>query len=396
MKLWDKGGSTESEIEKYTVGNDYLLDLQLVKYDCLASIAHAKMLAKIGAISAQEAAQLIGGLNEIIRLAEDGKFEILQEDEDCHTAIEKYLTKKFGEAGKKIHTARSRNDQILTALRLYEKEKLGEIRSLMQAHILAIEAAKKKWANMPLPGYTHMQRAMPSSVALWLGCYEDSMKDNFILINATLELLNQSPLGTGAGYGIPVFKIDREMETKEMGFARVQKNPIYAQHSRPKFEGELISALSAIMYDLNRLASDLILFNTAEFGFATLPNSYTTGSSIMPQKKNPDVLELMRAKYHVVLAEELKVKSISSNLMHGYNRDAQLTKEPLMNSFDIAISSLKIASMLFENLQFNEQNIKKAMTGELYATEEAYKLAKEGMPFRDAYKKVGEKYKKQQ
>jgi argininosuccinate lyase len=394
MKLWDKGISLNKEIEKYTVGNDYALDLNLVKYDCLASIAHAKMLAKIKVISEAEKAKLVLGLNEIIKLNDEGKFQILPEDEDCHTAIEKYLTSKCGEAGKKIHTGRSRNDQVLTAIRLYEKEKLGEIKALVQVYVGAIAHAKKKWAKTPLPGYTHMQRAMPSSVAQWLECYENSMQDNLILLDAQLKLIDQNPLGTGAGYGIPVFNLDRKMTAKEMGFGRVQENPIYAQHTRGKFEASIISALSQIMFDLNKLASDLILFNTSEFGFVKLPAAYTTGSSIMPQKKNPDVLELMRAKYHVVLGEEFKVKSLISNLMYGYNRDTQLTKEPLMNSIEITSSSLKIASMLFENIQFDAQKLQKAMDPELYATEEAYKLVKGGMPFRDAYKKIGEKYKK--
>ncbi|MFH1306292.1 MAG: argininosuccinate lyase [Candidatus Micrarchaeota archaeon] len=393
MKLWDKGISLNKEIEKYTVGNDYLLDLVLVKHDCMASIAHAKMLAKIGVLSNGEKGKLISGLNEIIKLNEKGKFKISPEDEDCHTAIEKHLTKKYGEVGKKIHTGRSRNDQVLTALRLYEKEELGKISSLMQKYCFTLKNASKKYANIQMPGYTHMQKAMPTTIGTWLECYENSMQDNLLLLKTAAELIDQSPLGTGAGFGIPVFKLDRKMTAKEMKFSKIMQNPIYAQHSRGKFEGIIIGALSAIMYDLNKLASDMILFSMPEFGYISLPTEFCTGSSIMPQKKNPDVLELMRAKYYVVLGEEFKVKNMIGSLISGYNRDTQLTKEPLINSVEITKSSLQMASLVVGGMKVNSQNCKNAMSKELFATQEAYKLAKKGMPFRDAYKKVGEKYK---
>jgi len=379
MKLWDKGYNLNKEIEKFTVGNDYLLDQNLVKYDCVASIAHAKMLCKIGVLTKDELDEAVKKLNEII---ENG-VEINIEDEDCHTAIEKAL----GEVGKKIHTARSRNDQIMTALRLYEKSELAEVMELLK------ELAKvlKKNVNIPIPGYTHMQKAMPTDVKTWLNCYSDSAEDNLEILESVLKLINKSPLGSAAGFGVPVFDIDKEMTAKEMGFEKPIENPIHAQLTRGKYESNVLNALTQIMFDLNKLSSDLILYNL--LGFVSLPKEFCTGSSIMPQKKNPDVLELIRAKYHVVLAEEFKVKGIISNLISGYHRDFQETKEPVMKSIEITKACLKMMILVIKDLKINEENCKKAMTKELYATEEAYKLVKDGMPFRDAYKEVGMKFK---
>jgi len=392
MKIWDKGVSLDSQIESYTVGNDNLIDLHFLKYDCIASIAHAKMLFKIGVLTKKELDLLTTALNEIIDLGAKNKFKIEQSDEDCSSAIEKYLVLKCGDAGKKIHTARSRNDQILSAIRLYERDSLSQITTLSNEFIRSCKNAIKKWGNLSMPGYTHMQRAMPTTVGDWIGCYHDAMKDNSYLIDANQKLIDQSPLGTGAGYGIPVFEIDRNFCAKELNYCKVLQNPIYAQHTRPKFEASILSALCAINYDLNKFATDLVLFNTCEFGFVKLPKNFTTGSSIMPQKKNPDVLELMRAKYHIVLADELKIKSLMSNLMFGYNRDAQLTKEPLVNSIEITKSSLKIASLLLDKIEFDKTNLQNATSDELYATKRAYELAKKGVAFRDAYKQVGKKY----
>ncbi len=394
MKLWNKGIELDKQVEAYTVGSDPQIDLFMLPYDCQASIAHAKMLKKIGVLTQKEAEQLVAGLGEIIKLAAAHKFTIEQSDEDCHTAIENYLTSKFGEAGKKIHTGRSRNDQILVALALYQIDQLKTVKELAAAFISACKSSKKKYGSIGFAGYTHMQKAMPSSIGQWLGCYEDAMSDNLILIDAQLKLLDQNPLGTGAGYNIPVFNLDRKMTAKELGFSKVQENPIYAQHARGKFAASTLSVLTQVMYDLNKFATDLTLFSMAEFGYAKLPAEFTTGSSIMPQKRNPDVCELMRAKYHVCLGEEFKVKSMMANLMFGFNRDMQLTKEPLVNAMQITQSSLSIAALILEKLEFDKKKCEASLTPELYATEEAYKLVKGGMPFRDAYKKVGEKYKK--
>lgn len=394
MKLWSKGSGAklDRQIEEYTVGDDPKIDLVLLPYDCKASIAHAHMLNKIGVLEKKEAKKLESALEEIMELASYGKFEIKKEDEDCHTAIENYLTKKLGEIGKKIHTGRSRNDQVLVALALYQIDQLKKIRQLAKEFILECKNAKKKYGSIKMAGYTHMQKAMPASVGMWIGAYESAMSDNILLIDAQLKLLDQNPLGTGAGYGIPVFKLDRKMTAKELGFSKVLQNPIYAQHSRGKFSSNTLSVLVQIMYDLNKFATDLCIFCMKEFGFAKLPKELTTGSSIMPQKKNPDACELMRAKYHVVLGNEVKVKSMMANLMFGFNRDLQLAKAPLIESIEIAKSSLSIATLILQKIEFDKEKCEASLTDELYATEEAYKLVKQGMPFRDAYKKIGEKY----
>lgn len=394
MKLWQKNKDTNKEVEKFSVGNDYLIDQKLVKYDCLASIAHAKMLKKIGILKDVELKKAIQGLNEIVRLSKQGKFEIRPEDEDCHTAIENYLTKKYGETGKKIHTLRSRNDQVLTAVRLYEKNEIKTIIQLIKNYENSLSIIIKKYGKTPLPGYTHMQKAMPTNIETWLGAYLDSSKDNLELLEEAYEIIDQSPLGSAAGFGVPVFKIDREMTAKEMGFEKIQKNPIYTQMSRGKFEATIIFSLSQIMYDLNKLSTDLILFSMKEFGYIKIPKTFCTGSSIMPQKNNPDILELVRAKYHIILGEQFKLQSLISNLISGYNRDLQLTKEPLFNSVEITKNSLSIMASLLKEIEVNKVACKKAMTKELYATEEAYKLVKKGKPFREAYRIIGQKYAK--
>jgi argininosuccinate lyase len=320
MKLWHKGYSLSKKVEEFTVGDDILLDKKLLPYDCKASIAHAQMLGKIGILNKQEVQKLTKALNEIIILDRQDKFVILSEQEDCHTAIEEYLTTQLGSLGKKIHAARSRNDQVLVALRLYYKDQLIQLRSLILKFKEALKKLIKKYGQIPLPGYTHMRKAMPSSVGLWAQCFYDSMKDNIKLLDKTMEIIDQSPLGSAAGYGVPI-KIDREFTSKKLGFKKVQNNPLYVQLSRGKFEATILHLLTQVMIDLNKMASDIIFFSISDFGYFDLPKEYCTGSSIMPQKKNPDVLELIRAKYHVVVANELQIKNVSANLISGYNRD---------------------------------------------------------------------------
>ena len=387
MKLWDKGYALDKKIEAFTVGKDYVLDQRLVKYDCLASIAHAKMLEKIKILKKEECKKLVAALEEIIGLDNKGMFPISQEDEDCHTAIEKYLTQKLGDAGKKIHTARSRNDQVLVALRLYYKGEIDEISALIDSFIGALTSFKEKYGSTEMPGYTHMRKAMPSSAGLWAGAFIESMNDNKVLLHGIEKLLDQSPLGTAAGYGVPM-NIDRKLTANLLGFSRVQENPIYVQNSRGKFESSLLHALNSMMLDLNRMASDLILFSIPEFGYFELPPEICTGSSIMPQKKNPDVLELVRTKYHQALASEFELKSITSNLISGYNRDVQLTKEATFRGIDIAKDALAIMALVLGKLEVNEKKCKCAMSKELYAVKKAYELVEKGMPFRDAYKQV--------
>lgn len=394
MKLWQKNYQLNKEIEKFTVGNDYLLDKNLIKYDVYGSIAHAIMLNKIGILSKDELTKLKKTLIEILKLSQKDKFEIKLEDEDVHTAIENYLTKKLGDLGKKIHTARSRNDQVLVDLRLYSKEKLHEVQKLVLELANSLIYVGEKHKEVPMPGYTHSRKAMPSSVGLFFGSFAEALIDDLELLEETYELNDQSPLGSGAGYGLPL-NIDRQLVADLLGFKKVQNNALYVQNSRGKFESIIIFALSAIMNDLARLSNDLVLFSMDEFGFFKLPDEFCTGSSIMPQKKNPDVFELTRAKAAKVDSNFYLVKSIISKLQSGYNRDLQLTKEPLMDSFDITISTLKIFALAIKNLQVNKEKCISACTKEIFAAEHAYELVKKGVAFRDAYQKVAKNIKQQ-
>ena len=391
MKLWKKNYELNKDVEKFTVGNDYMLDKKLVKYDCEASIAHVQMLGKVGILKEDEVKRLKSGLRDIIEMDKKGVFEIKRTDEDCHTAIENYLTEHLGSLGKKVHTARSRNDQSLTALRLYYKEEIKVSETLVGQLINSIEEFEAKYGKIKFPGYTHTRKAMPSSIGLWSGSFVDSMKDNLKLLHTVRDLVDQSPLGTGAGYGVPL-KIDRKYTASELGFAKIQNNPIYAQNSRGKFEATIVHALSQIMLDLNKVSNDLILFSMPEFGYFILPREFLTGSSMMPHKTNPDVLEILRANYHVVNSYEFRIKGIAGNLISGYNRDIQLTKEPVMRSFDIVKESLTVSAELFKELKVDKKNCKRGMTNEVYATEKAYKLVEKGVPFRDAYGTISEDY----
>lgn len=391
MKLWQKKYTLDKEAEKFTVGNDFVLDKKLIKYDCQASIAHAKMLAKCKLLETSEADKIVKELENIIQLDKQDSFEIKQSDEDCHTAIENYLVDKLGDLGKKIHTARSRNDQVLTALRLYYKDQLLECQKYIDVLIKTVEIFVKKYGQIEIPGFTHTRKAMPSSIELWAGYMLEAMEDNKKQLVFNIELIDQSPLGTAAGYNVPL-DIDRDYVAKLLGFAKVQKNPIYVQNSRLKFEADILHSLSQIMFDLNKIASDLIMFSMPEFGFYQLPDTLCTGSSIMPQKKNPDVLELIRAKYHVVNSYQFQIKNMMPNLISGYHRDYQLSKGPVFEAFSISKQSLSMMSYIFDGLKINKDACKEAMTKELYATEEAYKLVKKGMPFREAYQKIAKKY----
>jgi len=328
----------------------------------LASIVHAKMLGKLGILNEQEVSKLEQELNNIIELDKKGEFKILNEQEDCHTAIENFLVKNLGDLGKKIHTARSRNDQVLATLRLYYKDRLRNCIKLIEKLTHSISVFVKKYSDIKFPGYTHTRKAMPSSIGLWGNSFIDAMNDNLKVIQLTLEIIDQSPLGTGAGYGVPI-KIDRKYTAELLGFKKVQDNPIYTQNSRGKFESTMLHAMTLIMFDLNKIVSDLILFSLPEFGYFELPHEFCTGSSIMPQKKNPDVLEknpdvleLIRSKYHVLVSYEFQVKNISSNLISGYHRDIQLTKEPTMRGLEITEDCLSIMSLIFTKLKVNKEN----------------------------------------
>ena len=388
-KIWDKGFEVDKRVEEFTVGNDFLIDMKLINYDCKASIIHAKMLRKIGVLSKIELKKIINALNEIIN---SNDLTIKINDEDCHTAIENYLIKKIGDAGKKIHTARSRNDQVLTALRLYYLDNIKNCDLLQKEWIKSLKKFKNKFGTINFPGYTHFRKAMPSSINMWSEAFIESSIDNSKLLKVSKNIINKSPLGTAAGYGVPM-NIDREFTAKEMGFDSNQ-NPIYAQISRGKFEKLLIHSLVQIMYDINKISSDLILFSMDELGYFEIPEKFCTGSSIMPQKNNPDVLELLRAKYNNVRSYESEVLNITSNLPSGFHRDFQLTKEPTMKAIETTLDCIKMITMLINELVVNEKRCDEALSEEIYATEKAYKLVEKGVPFRSAYKIIAKELSK--
>ena len=389
VKIWDKGFEVDKRVEEFTVGNDFLIDMKLINYDCKASIIHAKMLRKIGVLSKIELKKIINALNEIIN---SNDLTIKINDEDCHTAIENYLIKKIGDAGKKIHTARSRNDQVLTALRLYYLDNIKNCDLLQKEWIKSLKKFKNKFGTINFPGYTHFRKAMPSSINMWSEAFIESSIDNSKLLKVSKNIINKSPLGTAAGYGVPM-NIDREFTAKEMGFDSNQ-NPIYAQISRGKFEKLLIHSLVQIMYDINKISSDLILFSMDELGYFEIPEKFCTGSSIMPQKNNPDVLELLRAKYNNVRSYESEVLNITSNLPSGFHRDFQLTKEPTMKAIETTLDCIKMITMLINELVVNEKRCDEALSEEIYATEKAYKLVEKGVPFRSAYKIIAKELSK--
>ena len=389
VKIWDKGFEVDKRVEEFAVGNDFLIDMKLINYDCKASIIHAKMLRKIGVLSKIELKKIINVLNEIIN---SNDLTIKINDEDCHTAIENYLIKKIGDTGKKIHTARSRNDQVLTALRLYYLDNIKNCDLLQKEWIKSLKKFKNKFGSINFPGYTHFRKAMPSSINMWSEAFIESSIDNSKLLKVTKNIINKSPLGTAAGYGVPM-NIDREFTAKEMGFDSNQ-NPIYAQISRGKFEKLLIHSLIQIMFDINKISSDLILFSMDELGYFEIPEKFCTGSSIMPQKNNPDVLELLRAKYNNVRSYESEVLNIISNLPSGFHRDFQLTKEPTIKAIETTLDCIKIITMLINEIVVNEKRCDEALSEEIYATEKAYKLVEKGVPFRSAYKIIAKELSK--
>ncbi|MBS3097727.1 argininosuccinate lyase [Candidatus Woesearchaeota archaeon] len=386
-KLWDKGYKLNKEAEEFTVGEDYLLDQKLVKADCVGSIAHATILNKIGILKNDEFNKLKKELKNIIELEKKGKFVIKQEQEDVHTAIENHLTNKLGDVGKKIHTCRSRNDQVIADTRLYAKEKLIEIEEALLKLCETLLSFAEKNKNIPMPGYTHTQRAMPSSVGLLAGAFLESLLDDLILLKTAYKLNNQCPLGSAAGYGASL-PIDRQLVSDLLGFEKVQNNVIYVQNSRGKIESIILSALTQIMLDLSKLATNLILFSTVEFGYFSIPKEFCSGSSIMPQKVNPCVLELVRAKASIVEGYMLQINGIINNLLAGYNRDLQLTKEPLMKGIDLTLDSINIMGLIISKLKVNKEKCIEGCSPEIFATDYALDLVRNGTPFRDAYKVI--------
>ncbi len=387
MKLWEKGYKLDQLVETFMTGDDPLLDHALILYDCIGSIAHAKMLRKIGILTGEECHQLTQELKNISQLADDGKFTIKSEDEDVHTAVENALVAKLGDVGKKLHTARSRNDQVLLDMRLYMKDQIRQITQevLYACDILCKFAEANK--DVPMPGRTHFQRAMPSSMGLWAGAFAETLLDNLQLLEGAYHLIDQCPLGSAASYGVSI-PIDRQYCADLLGFKKVQNNVLYANNSRGKFEAAVLHALVQIMNDLSKVATDIIIFSAPEFEYLLLPEKFCAGSSLMPQKRNPCPLELIRAKSGTLQGLLFQTLEIVRALPSGYNRDFQETKRPIMHGLETTGICLKVFSKVFSEITVNKECCITAFSPELFATDLVLKLACEGIPFRDAYKQV--------
>ncbi len=392
-RLWEKGLPLDERVLRYTAGEDHALDARLVAYDVRGSIAHAEMLASCGLISDDDCAAIRDGLKALEESFDAGEWQISLEDEDVHTALESRLTENIGPAGGRLHLGRSRNDQVLTALRLYLRDAAIDLAARVEGLQSSVTALAERQGDVEIPGYTHMQHAMPSSVSLWCGGFNEGFDDAARALRAAHDRINKNPLGSAAGYGTPGLPLDRDVTTKALGFASTQSPVTAAQLSRGKAESVLLFEITLLMQDLGRMASDLLLFYTQEFAYITLAAEVTTGSSIMPQKRNPDVLELLRASAatsHACLDEALM---ITAKLPSGYHRDLQRLKAPVFRSIDLAIDSVDILAYVLDGVEFLPDNI--VLDQGIFATEEAYTLVREdGIPFRDAYRKVAKRYAK--
>lgn len=390
MKLWEKGIPTDQRIDLFTVGNDRELDIVLAKYDVLGSLAQTKMLYQVGLITENEKKDLLQALNEILTDIENHTFKIEENFEDVHSKIEFLLTEKVGDAGKKIHTARSRNDQVLVDMNLYLKDELKMIKDQTRKlfDLLLVLAEKNK--NILLPGYTHFQIAMPSSFGMWFSAYAESLIDDVILLNAALKIVDQNPLGSAAGYGSS-FPIDRTFTTRELDFKTLKFNSIAAQMSRGKSEKSTAYALSSLAGTLSKLAMDVTLYLSQNFNFLSLPTHLTTGSSIMPHKKNPDVFELIRGKCNKIQALPYELTLITNNLPSGYHRDLQLLKEGIIPGIQNCKACLEIAHYSLQDIQVNKNILDDPKYDYLFTVDALNELVAEGIPFRDAYKIIGQK-----
>ncbi len=390
-KLWQTTYTLDTLIEEFTVGDDPIIDIEYIPYDIAWTLAHAQMLKKIWIISDEEYILLKKWCNEILELAKSGKFIIRKDQEDCHTAIESYLTEHYGEIWKKVHTWRSRNDQSLTMIRLYLKDSLQHATDILWKLQWAF-AKKIKMKPITMPGYTHWQKAMPTDTNTWLESFTEGIKDQVWLLDECKNILNQSPLGSAAGFGISSFENDRTYSAGLMGFAKVQKNPMYCWLSRGLFEHDILSWMGNILMILSRLNNDIILFTTNEFRFMKLPNNMTTGSSIMPQKRNYDVCELIRSQIVMFFGYSDQIRNMYTHLMSGYQRDLQMTKSIYKNAYTTWEKIIKIYTHIINELEFNEDLLQASITPDLLLTDEVYKLVKTGVPFRDAYQQVKEEF----
>jgi argininosuccinate lyase len=392
MRLWDKGAPLDARVLEYTAGEDHALDERLVAYDVRASIAHAEMLAAQGLLPAPELEALRAALQALAAEHAAGAWRIELADEDGQTALERRLTERLGAAGGRIHLGRSRNDQVLTALRLYLRDAVGSLATGAHAVASALEALAQREPTTALPGYTHLQQAMPSSVALWAGGFAAELRDDAQGLTACLRRIEKSPLGSAAGYGTPGLPVDRDATQRALGFACVHEPVTAVQLSRGKAEAQVLFEITLLVQDLGRFAADVLLFATQEFGFVRLPESFTTGSSIMPQKRNPDVFELIRGRSATAYACLSEALAVCAKLPSGYHRDLQLLKFPLFRGIDLAEATLAILPPAIAALQFNASAIR--LDPAIHAAEAANRLVlSEGIPFREAYRRVAAKLK---
>lgn len=384
-KLWQNTKNLNQLIEEYTSGDDVLLDQHLVAFDIFGSLAHATMLHKQNLIEAKDFKKIKKGLHKIYKDYQSGTFNLKLGDEDVHTRVEHELTKMASDSGAKLHLGRSRNDQVLTDIRLFSKQQLILIAQETGGLITLFLDQAQAFKTIPLPGMTHMQPAMLSSFGLWLSAFAESLLDDLQVLEAIYELTNQSPLGSGAAYGVTL-PIDRQMTADLLGFAKVQNNALYCQNSRGKIEAVTLHALSQVMATLNKFATDCLLFTTEPFAFISFDKNLGTGSSIMPQKQNWDALELLRAKYHQVIAEQINLSTSLASIPSGYNRDLQQTKGSLITAFSTTLQSIQVAKLHVESLQIHQKTIEQHIPQEIFAAHWAYTLVQEKhMPFRQAY-----------
>ena len=388
MKLWEKNFEINKEIERFTVGRDREMDMYLAKYDVLGSMAHITMLESIGLLEKDELTQLLAELKNIYKACERGEFVIEDDVEDVHSQVEMLLTRKLGDMGKKIHSGRSRNDQVLVDLKLFTRHQLKDIAYEVKSLFDELIAKSEQYKNVLMPGYTHLQVAMPSSFGLWFGAYAESLADALLFLQAAYRMTNRNPLGSAAGYGSS-FPLNRTMTTQLLGFDSMDYNVVYAQMGRGKMERNVGFAIATIAGTLAKMAFDACMFNRQNFSFVKLPKECTTGSSIMPLKKNPDVFELIRAKSNKLQALPQQVTLIMNNLPVGYFRDLQIIKEVFLPAFDELKDCLEMAAYIINKIEVNEHILDNPMYDPMFSVEEVNRLAANGMPFRDAYKKVG-------
>jgi argininosuccinate lyase len=389
MKLWDKGQQSTNEIiEQFTVGNDRVLDLQIAEYDLRASKAHAQMLYKVGLLSNNEWKQLGHELDQMLQQVRNGDFTIEEDFEDIHSKIEYELTKELGDTGKKIHAGRSRNDQVLVCLHMYTKDQIEEIKQFVKALFDQLIDLSEQYKEVLIPGYTHMQVAMPSSFGLWFGAYAESLVDDLHQLNAAYKIADQNPLGSAAGYGSSL-PLDRGMTTELLGFSTLKYNSVSAQMSRGRLEKFTSFGLSAVAATLSKMSMDMCLYCNQNYDFISFPDELTTGSSIMPHKKNPDVFELIRAKCNDIQSLPNELAMITNNLPSGYHRDYQLLKEKLFPAVETLKSCLKVSQLMLENIEVNHDAIDDEKYKYLFSVEEVNKKVENGTPFREAYQQVG-------